>query len=119
MPSLSFLFFTLNDVIMYIRMVTDTILLWLATIDYYLLLLFVWAIHVSLLSLVNKKATINNVLAFNRQNYLERLFFPFLWIWDRNFYVVIGACLLSIGPVLEGRTCAVWRCRLALYQVTN
>lgn len=67
---------------MYIKMVTDTILLWLATMDYYLFLLFVWAIHVSLLSLVNKKATINTVLAFNRQNYLERLFFPFLWIWE-------------------------------------
>ena len=104
---------------MYITMVTDTILLWLTTMDYYLLLLFVWAIHVSLLSLVNKKATINKVLAFNTQNYLERLFFPFLWIWDRDFYVVIGACLLSIGPVLEGRTCHVWHCRLGLYQVTN
>ena len=89
--SLSFLFFTTNVVNMYITMVTDTILLWLTTMDYYLLLLFVWAIHVSLLSLVNKKATINKVLAFNTQNYLERLFFPFLWIWDRNFYVVIKA----------------------------
>ena len=57
-------------------MVTDTILLRLATMDYYLLLLFVWAIHVTLLSLVNKKATINKVLAFNTQNHLERHFFP-------------------------------------------
>ena len=74
LPSLSFLFFTINVVKMYIKMGTDTILLWLATMDYYLLLYFVWAIYVTLLSLVNKKATINKVLAFKTQNYLERLF---------------------------------------------
>ena len=62
LPSLSFLFFTINLVNRYIKMVTDTILLWLATMDYYVLLLFVWAIHVTLLSFVNKKAAINKVL---------------------------------------------------------
>lgn len=34
LPSLSFLFFTINVVKMYIKMGTDTILLWLATMDY-------------------------------------------------------------------------------------
>lgn len=38
LPSLSFLFLTINVVKIYIRMVTDTILLWLAPMDCYLLL---------------------------------------------------------------------------------